>query len=291
MKTLTVFTLTYNRAYCLNKCYESLLRQSSNDFEWLVVDDGSTDNTKILVEHWQRECTKFKINYFYKKNGGMHSGYNVAYEHIDTELAMAIDSDDYLPDNSVELVVNFWKKNKNKDVAGIIGLDVNSNGEVIGTKLPCQKSIKVYDFYNRLKGTGDKKMVYRTELMKKIKAPEYPGERLFPTCYRYFLLDLDYDMLVLNEPLCIVEYAEDGFTNNILKHYKKNLNSYIYYRKFIMTYPNATAAHKFRFCIHYVAECMLNHQKYWYKESPCKGLTLAAIPFGVILYFYIQKKG
>lgn len=291
MKTLTVFTLTFNRAYCLNKCYESLLRQTSNDFEWLVVDDGSTDDTKALVEQWQNECTKFKISYIYKKNGGMHSGYNVAYEHIETELAMSIDSDDYLPDNSVELVVDFWKEYGNQNVAGIIGLDVNPDGVVIGTNLPEKKQIKVYDFYNRLHGKGDKKMVYRTELMRPIKAPEFEGEKLFPTCYRYFLIDLDYDMLVLNKPLCIVDYAADGFTNNIIKQYKKNLNSFVYYRKFIMTYPNATLFHKFKFSIHYVAECLLKKEKGWYCASPCKILTLLAIPFGEVLYLYIRKRG
>ena len=291
MKTLTVFTLTYNRAYCLNKCYESLLRQTCDDFEWLVVDDGSTDNTRELVAQWQRECTLFKINYIYKPNGGMHSGYNIAYDHIETELAMSIDSDDFLPDNAVELVVNFWELNSSAEVAGIVGLDIYTSGKVIGTKLPDVDRIKIYDFYNRYHGSGDKKMVYRTELMRPIKSPEFPGERLFPTCYRYFLLDLDYDMLVLNKPLCIVEYAEDGFTQNIIKQYKKNLNSFIYYRKFIMTYPNATLKHKFMFCIHYVAECLLKKERNWLKKSPEKILTFCAIPFGLLLYIYILKKG
>lgn len=291
MKTLTVFTLTYNRAYCLNKCYESLLRQTCDDFEWLVVDDGSTDGTRELVAQWQSECNKIKISYLYKENGGMHSGYNVAYHYIDTELAMCVDSDDFIPDDAVASVITFWKENKNPNVAGIIGLDVDTSGKVIGTELPDVKQIKVYDFYNRYHGKGDKKMVYRTELMRPIQAPEFAGERLFPTCYRYFLLDLEYDMLVLNKPLCIVDYAADGFTNNILKQYKKNLNSFIYYRKFIMTYPNATLVHKFKFCIHYVAECMLKGEKAWFRESPSKLLTLLAAPFGVFLYVYIQKKG
>lgn len=291
MKTLTVFTLTYNRAYCLNKCYESLLRQTSNDFEWLVVDDGSTDRTRELVAQWQSECKKFKITYLYKENGGMHSGYNVAYHYIDTELAMCVDSDDFIPDDAVASVVTFWKENKNPNVAGIIGLDVDTSGKVIGTELPSVKQIKVYDFYNRYHGKGDKKMAYRTELMRPIHAPEFPGERLFPTCYRYFILDLEYDMLVLNKPLCIVDYAADGFTNNIIKQYKKNLNSFIYYRKFIMTYPNATLVHKFKFCIHYVAECMLKGEKGWFRESPSKLQTMLAIPFGVLLYVYILKKG
>lgn len=291
MKTLTVFTLTYNRAYCLHQCYESLKRQTSDDFEWLVVDDGSTDNTAELVAKWQEECNQFKIKYLHKENGGMHSGYNAAYPVIQTELAMSVDSDDYLPDNAVELAVTFWKTNKNPSVAGIVGLDIDTHGNVIGDKLPDKKQIKIYDFYNRYHLKGDKKMVYRTDLMRQIQAPEFPNERLFPTCYRYFLLDLKYDMLVLNEPLCIVDYAEDGFTRNIVKHYKKNINSFIYYRKFIMTYPNATLAHKYRFCVHYVAECLLGKKRNWFIDSPKKILTLFAIPIGVSLYFYLEIKG
>lgn len=290
-KTLTVFTLTYNRAYCLHQCYESLLRQTSDDFCWLVVDDGSSDNTRELVEKWMTECTKFKIFYHYKKNGGMHSGYNAAYDLINTELSVSIDSDDWMPDDAVEKIISFWKKYGDSDAAGIVGLDIDKDGKVIGTPLPDKKKIKIYDFYNRYGGSGDKKMVYRTELMRPIKAPEFQGERLFPTCYRYFLVDLDYDMLVMNEPLSIVDYAADGFTNNIIKQYKKNLNSFIYYRKFIMTYPNATLKHRYKFSIHYVAECMLQKRKGWLKESPCKGLTVLALPAGIALYLYIRVGG
>ena len=83
MATLTVFTPTYNRAYCLHKCYESLKRQTCPDFEWLIVDDGSTDNTRELVASWQKEAS-FAIRYIYKKNEGMHTGYNVAYQNIFT---------------------------------------------------------------------------------------------------------------------------------------------------------------------------------------------------------------
>ena len=291
MKTLTVFTLTYNRAYCLDKCYESLLRQTSDDFCWLVIDDGSTDGTKELVEQWQKECTKFQIRYLHKENGGMHSGYNVAYENIDTELSVSIDSDDWMTDDAVEKIVRFWTQYGNDSVGGIVGLDIDPSGRVIGTELPDKRQIKIYDFYNRYHGKGDKKMVYRTELMRPIKAPEYPNERLFPTCYRYFLIDLDYDMLVLNEPLSVVDYAADGFTNNIIRQYKKNLNSFIYYRKFIMSYPNATLMHKYKFSIHYVAECLLKGERKWLEQSPAKLLTLFAAPFGMALGAYIWQKG
>lgn len=290
MPTLTVFTLTYNRAYCLDKCYESLLRQTSDDFEWLVVDDGSTDNTKELVDSWIAE-NKIPIRYIYKKNGGMHSGYNTAYDNIFTELAVSIDSDDYMTDNAVEKIVTFWRENGNDKYAGIVGLDVTVDGEIIGKPLPNQKSMKVYDYYNRMNGRGDKKMVYRPETIRPYKSPEFEGERLFPTCYKYFLVDLKYDMLIMNEPLSVVEYMQDGYTQNIIKTYKKNLNSYIYYRKFILDYPNATLKHKFTFAIHYVAECLLNKEKKWFSKAPKKLIVLPAIPFGIFLYVYIKKKG
>ena len=99
MATLTVFTPTFNRAYCLHLCYESLLRQTCTDFEWLVVDDGSTDNTRALVNGWIQDG-KISVRYIYKENGGMHTGYNTAYDNIDTELAVCIDSDDYMPDDA-----------------------------------------------------------------------------------------------------------------------------------------------------------------------------------------------
>lgn len=291
MKVITVFTPTYNRAYCLSKCYESLLRQTSNNFEWLVIDDGSTDDTRELVDTWARTCQKFKIRYLYKDNGGMHSGYNTAYPNISTELAMAVDSDDWLPPDAIEKICNFWAQNKSDDIAGIIGLDVNPSGKVIGDELPPVKRLKVYDFYYRYHRRGDKKMIYRTALMAPISAPEFPGERLFPTCYRYYLLDLHYDMLVLNEPLCVVDYAADGFTRNILRQYKKNLNSFIFYRRFILSYPNATVLHKFKFSIHYVAECLLNREKNWFRKTPHKFLCALSAPFGFALYFYILKRG
>ena len=200
MPTLTVFTLTYNRAYCLHKCYESLLRQTCNDFEWLIVDDGSTDDTRNLVETWIGE-NRIPIKYLYKENGGMHTGYNVAYDNIFTELAVCIDSDDYMTDDAVEKIVSHWQKDKDEQYAGMIFLDITENGNVIGSSLPDVKSATVYDLYNRMGVKGDKKQVYRPELIRPFHSPEYPGEKLFPTCYKYFLVDLTHKILVYNEPV------------------------------------------------------------------------------------------
>ena len=290
MATLTVFTPTFNRAYCLHLCYESLLRQTCTDFEWLVVDDGSTDNTRALVNGWIQDG-KISVRYIYKENGGMHTGYNTAYDNIDTELAVCIDSDDYMPDDAVEKIVTFWHQNKDERYAGIIGLAITVGGDLIGTRLPDVKSATVYDLYNRMGVKGDKKQVYRPELIRPFRSPQFEGEKLFPTCYKYFLVDQTHEMLILNEPLVVVEYMPDGYTKNIIKLYKKNLNSYIFYRKFIMTYPNATLWHRYRFAIHYVAESLLAKNKHYLKDSPRKLLTLFAVPPGLLLYIFLYFKG
>jgi len=290
MATLTVFTLTYNRAYCLHKCYESLKRQTSDDFEWLIVDDGSTDNTKELVDSWIAK-ENFTIRYIYKENGGMHTGYNVAYDNIFTELCVAIDSDDYLTDDAVEKIVTYWNANKDEKYAGMIALDITEDGNVIGSRLPHIKSATVYDLYHRMGVKGDKKEIYRPELIRPFHSPEYKGEKLFPTCYKYFLVDLTHEVLVYDEPVCVVEYMADGYTKNIIKSYKKNLNNYIFYRKFIMTYPNATFKHKYRFAIHYVAESLLAKKWRFIHNSPKKFLTFLATPPGLLLYVYLYFKG
>ena len=108
MKVLTVFTPTYNRAYCLHQCYESLVRQTCKDFVWMIIDDGSTDNTKDLVDQWLKN-NLIDIEYIWQENQGMHGAHNTAYDSIKTELNVCIDSDDYMPDDAVEKIISMWK--------------------------------------------------------------------------------------------------------------------------------------------------------------------------------------
>ena len=95
-------TPAYNRAHTLVRTYESLLGQDCRDFIWLIIDDGSSDNTAELVKKWQQEDPGFEIRYIYKENGGMHTAHNTAYENIDTELNICIDSDDQMAQGAVE---------------------------------------------------------------------------------------------------------------------------------------------------------------------------------------------
>lgn len=287
MATLTVFTPTYNRAYILQRCYESLVRQTSKDFIWLIIDDGSTDNTKSLVDQWIKEKNEFEIKYVYKENGGMHTGHNKAYELIDTELNVCIDSDDFMPDNSVELIVDFWSKYGSNRYSGIVSLDNDDKGNIIGTKLPNKKSIKLCDFYD-MGGKGDKNLIYRTDIMKKYPPyPEFQGEKFVPLDYKYLLADQEYDLLILNEPTCTVEYMEDGSSMNMFRQYYKNPRGFSFMRKVHMIYDKKFI-NKFKNCIHYVSSSFISKNKEFISESPNKLMTIFSIPFGASLYLLIK---
>lgn len=289
MKTLTIFTPAYNRAHTIGRTYESLCRQTCKDFEWLIVDDGSSDNTRVLVEGWIKE-NRIPIRYIYQQNQGMHGAHNTAYRNIETELNTCIDSDDYMPDDAVEKIITFWKRNGSNRYAGLIGLDQTEDGKIIGTKFPeDMNSTTLYRFYAR-GGKGDKKLVYRTEVIRQY--PEYPlfeGERYVGLIYKYLLVDQDYELLVLNKPLVTVEYQEDGSSRNIYKQYWNNPKGFSFLRKVEMKFiPNWKR--KFVSCIHYVSSSLRCGNRCFIKESPLPILTILAIPLGYALYKYTEYK-
>lgn len=289
MKSLTIFTVTYNRERTLPVLFESLCKQKCKEFTWLVVDDGSTDNTKQLIENYQKQDNGFKIKYVYKENGGMHSAHNEAYRHIDTYLSMSIDSDDSLADNAVEKILKFWDKYGSEDYAGIIALDCDRDGNLVGKKLPEQKSTTITYYYEH-GGCGDKKLVYRAEIIK--NTPEYPefeGEKYFSLRYKYTIIDEKFEMLILNDFLCVVDYQTDSSTNNMLRQYRRNPKGFAFLRTFDMKH-DTTVKRNFVSCVHFVAESHLAKDRKYFRKSPRKFLTLCAWPAGIMLYFYILKK-
>lgn len=289
-KMLTVFTPTYNRAYTLHKCYESLKRQTNKNFNWLVIDDGSTDNTKELIDVWKKEAD-FEIIYIYKKNGGMHTAHNTAYENIQTELNVCIDSDDYLTDDAVEVIVTEWEKVRSDKLAGLGALNVSESGDVIGKAFPeTLKRSKYFDIYNKHGVSGDKKFIYRTELTKNYPYPEFEGEKYVGLDYKYKKLDEKYELVLINKVVCVVEYMEDGSSKNMLRQYSNNPRGWCFFRLENLKIPNTSLKYKFKECIHYVSSSLMIKNKRFIKESPYRLLTIMAIPFGYILYKYIQKK-
>lgn len=287
---LTVFTPAYNRAHLLPRCYESLKRQTSKAFKWLIIDDGSTDQTRELVSGWLKAETDFEILYEYKENGGMHTAHNRAYELIDTELNVCIDSDDFLTDDAVEKITSFWKEKGSGRYAGIIALDADLNGNVIGKPLDEDRESTTLNGYYRRGGAGDKKLIYRTDVITSY--PPYPvfqGEKYVSLGYKYLLCDQDYELLILNEAVCLVEYQQDGSSLNMMRQYMKNPNGFAFIRKVDMKYDQGIKR-LFMTCVHYVSSSMLSGNRKFLAESPKKGITFLAIPFGLILTLYIKSK-
>ena len=291
MMILTIFTPAYNRAHTLPRTYASLRRQDCKDFIWLVVDDGSTDNTAELVKGWQARETEFEIRYIYKENGGMHTAHNTAYENMDTELNVCIDSDDELAEGAVRCILELWEKTDHQKYAGIIGLDADMNtGKVIGTGFPeGMKETTLAGFYNA-GGSGDKKLVYRTDIMKAL--PPYPvfeGEKYVSLGWKYQLCDQQYSLVTTNTVLCNVEYQADGSSKNMFRQYLRNPKGFAFIRKENMKY-----IHDFRRnvidAIHYCSSSQLAHNKKYIQESPKPLLTLLCTPAGWLLTAYIKKK-
>lgn len=290
MAALTVFTPAYNRAHTLPRTYESLLRQDCKDFVWLIVDDGSIDNTAELVKSWQERDNGFDIRYIYKPNGGMHTAHNTAYEAIDTELNVCIDSDDCLAEGAVKKILTKWMEVKDKGYAGLIGLDADLNGTLIGRGFPEGLTETTLTGYYAAGGSGDKKLVYRTDVMKRY--PPYPvfeGEKYVALAYKYRLIDQDYQLAVLDEVLCNVEYQPDGSSGTMWKQYLRNPKGFAFWRKVCMQYPTSKKR-LFVDCVHYVSSCILGREVSFIQQSPRKMMTFLALPLGFVLSIYILMK-
>ena len=285
-KTLCIFTPAYNRAYLLLRLYESLCAQSNQDFEWLVIDDGSTDGTELLLKKLQAEG-RIQMRYIVQNNQGMHGAHNTAYQNIQAPYNTCIDSDDYAPVDAVEKILKACDALP-ANCAGIVGLDANTKGQIIGTRFN-QAYTTLEQFYHE-GGKGDKKIVYKTEVVKRYPAyPLFEGERYVGLAYLYLLIDKDYVLKTLNEVLVIVDYQAEGSSNNMLKQYVKNPQGFLFYRT-AMIQHSAYKAVQFRHAIHYVSSALQLKKWYLLWQAPKPFLVVLALPFGIVLRLYIAYK-
>ena len=289
---LTVFTPTYNRAHTLVRLYESLCRQTCKAFEWLVVDDGSTDGTRELVQGFIDEKL-IPIRYVYKENGGLYTGYNTAYANIDTELNVCIDSDDFMPDNAVELIADKWGRDGSDKYAGIVGLDfyAGTDRPIAGFFPDALRECYLLDLYEKRVHRGDSKQVMRTDLMKRV-APQtgFPGEKNFNPIYMLLQVCDDFPLLVLNENLCFVEYQADSMSVDIYKQYSDSPRSFAKLRRLEMGLKRSSLANKYRSAVHYVSSCLLSGD---YGSLICPGhgvLSVLALIPGALWYLYVKYK-
>ena len=244
MSSITIFTPSFNRAHLLPRLYESLVAQTSKDFIWLIVDDGSDDGTDTLAAEWVRRSL-IEVKYVRKENGGMHTAHNLAYDLVQTELSVCIDSDDMMPQTAVENILAHWQiARRNGRLAGMLGVCRAPNGEVIGTKFPKSASaMTLSDVYHKANVRGDKKIVLRSDVVAEFpRYPVYPGERLVPLSTLYSQICSRFELLCLNETWAIVEYQESGSSATVARQYFESPMGFRYQALFDLKHGPTFAA-------------------------------------------------
>ncbi len=245
---ITVFTPAYNRAHLLPRLFESLCRQTYKDFEWVVVDDGSVDDTRSVVEEFsvlgfefsgnltqplKTQNSKLKTNlniqhstlntntirYIFQENGGKHRAINRGVKEARGELFFIADSDDTLPPDALEKVSGIYEGIKDYPIfAGVCGLDGTFDGKVIGSGLP-EEVIDDNSIAVRFKlgVTGDMKEVFRTSVLKEFPFPEIEGERFCPEVLLWNRIATKFKLRYFNQIVYLAEYQDDGITAGIVK--------------------------------------------------------------------------
>lgn len=292
MVPITVFTPTFNRKDTLRRTYESLLNQTNPNFEWLIVDDGSTDGTDVEVKKWIDE-EKLRVRYIHKENGGLHTGYNVAISNIDSELCMCVDSDDFLPEDSIDIILDIWRRHKSPKLAGIIGLDLNvSSGEPIGGLFSLSDCILHFvEIESKLRHFGDTKIVMRTELFKPLlPMKSFGGEKNFNPSYLYMVLNPEYKYFVTNSILCCVEYQEGGMSSGVPKQYLNSPRSFAELKKAKLSHPLIPFPRKLKDAGVLVNCALISRKMDVFKGHYNKLYVIPGIPLGLFLYAYTRYK-
>lgn len=287
----TVFTPTYNRADLLSRVYNSLTRQTCKDFEWLVVDDGSTDGTEALVASWISDAI-INIRYYRQVNSGKHVAINLGVEKALGELFLIIDSDDYCLDNSLERFNYNWNKINQKERIGISGIFVNcinKKNQIIGTEFPFDFYISdMFDVFYDKRVKGDKWGFFRTDILRQYKFPIFPGENFLTEALVWNRIALKYKTVFVNENLLVVEYQSNGLSAGSLRLRIKNFQgATAYYREFYSLpvpyfFKIKNLVNYIRFSLH--GGVGLSKQINDFKGLLARLMILIFFPMGVVFY-------
>lgn len=210
---LSIVTPAYNRAALLQNCYESLCCQTDYDFEWLIVDDGSTDDTETVVKGFRTD--KFPIRYIKKPNGGKHTALNAAHPYINGQYVLMLDSDDTLTPDAVEMVKAEWEKWEENRAVGIVtflkGSSVTDQKCVVSdwdTPVDIMRCRRICIH------SSDCCEVIRTELFKKYPFPVFPGERFLAEGALWGRVSYDCKCVYVNRVIYLCEYLDGGLTKS-----------------------------------------------------------------------------
>lgn len=290
---ITVFTSTYNRAHLLPNLYQSLLQQKAEDFEWLVVDDGSTDGTEELVNQWIEEAA-FTIRYFKKENGGKHTAINKGVQLAEGDLFFIIDSDDVLAEDALHKIKHYGEQIKKKEeICGIIGLSQYLGQEkIVGDRfLYNEWEVSFADVYLKYHLKGDKSVAFKTSVLQQYPFPEKQGVRFVFEAVVWHEMSKKYNVLALNMIVQFVEYQKSGVSDSSFKKwYIQSLAFSFFHLIKNKTYPLLKYPHHFFWnYIHLAINSLLSGESY-YKQLSLIDKMLYLILYPRAYYTFLNLK-
>lgn len=283
---ITIFTPTYNRVHTLQRLYDSLCQQTCFEFEWLIVDDGSTDKTKELCSYFYSDI--FKIRYFRKENGGKHRAINYAVPLAKGEWFFIVDSDDYLKCDAVEILTKELDKIKDDShFCGVVGLRVYWDGKVIGS--PCKYTQLDTDFLSyriKYKIVGDRAEVVRTSVMKEFPFPEFIKEKFCTEALVWNRIARKYIARYINAKIYYCEYLPGGLSDTYRQITDKSPQASMLYEKERMLYAPLSLKQKIEALAYYMHYARLAHCHFNADTIPVTKM-LFYLPF-VLIYYVLR---
>lgn len=229
---LTIFTPTYNRAHTLKRLFNSIQLQQSEDFEWLIIDDGSTDNTDSIIKEIENKAT-FPILFIKQQNGGKHRAYNNALKYARGNFLFTVDSDDWLPENSLMSITSIIRSNphifSDEKVAGIIALKNYADGNIIGHRYINSDIVTSLSELSHSGQGGERSIILKTDIAKLYPYPAIATENFMTESVVYDQIDINHKFFVSNEELTSCEYQADGLSSNPKRLMVKNPGGYMIY--------------------------------------------------------------
>lgn len=291
VKAMTIFTPTYNRAYKIGDLYESLLAQTCQDFCWLVVDDGSTDDTRQVIQGFIDEG-KLDITYVWQENGGKQRAHNTGVERCDTELFFCVDSDDELIPTAVEECLMLWKMRRDDaHIAGIIALCGTSKDSPLGTWFPeGLESTTMWDLYYKRHHRGDTSLIYRTAVLRQYPFVVEPGEKFIGETYVYHQIDQRYELAVLPHVIRTTEYLPDGYTKNVRKVTRDNPVGYMRLKRDYIDYADTFLLKLEETALYLVGAYFAGCFGKAYRGLPNRIVSTLAVPIALVLVHTVYRE-
>lgn len=293
---LSIHTATYNRGYIIEQAYKSLQNQTCHDFEWVVTDDGSCDNTEDLFKKWMKEETRFKIRYNKIKNGGIPRALNYGVNNVTGDYFFMLDSDDYLLPNAVENIKKWIEEIDEIDDIVAVGIArCFPNGDYIkGVPPKIDKEKGYIDALNidRYKYDLDADMseAYKVEIIKKFPFKVWEGEKYAPEQLCFDEMSLaGYKVRWHPEKLYVCEYLEDGQTKGNWNLLKTNPMGYAMLYNHKLKYIKGIKDRFYYACQH-IAMSIVGKEYGYILKSNDKLLTLLSLPFGYLLSLRRKKQ-